>query len=239
MGRIPEVHLSSDRQAVLGQLIEAFALRDASDIYRIKRPDAFRKLLSLAASQVGNLINFSNWAAETGVSVTTVTEYVNIMVESHIVKLVQPFVGGKRAEVTSTPKVYFLDNGIRNFLFGGFSPLDQRADSGALMENLVMNELCKYSHPLFESIHYWRSTSGAEVDFIFRKSDSLTAIEVKTGSLNQPRITRSLRSFIKAYRPDNVIVLNNTLQENILIEETSIMFDLLINLPERLAGLFP
>jgi hypothetical protein len=41
--------------------------------------------------------------------------------ESHLVKLVQPFVGGKRAEITSTPKIFFLDNGLRNFLFGGFT----------------------------------------------------------------------------------------------------------------------
>jgi predicted AAA+ superfamily ATPase len=236
-GGYPEVYLSKNRQAVLAQLVEAFVLRDASDVYKIKRPDAFRKLLSLAASQIGNLVNLSNWAANSGVSVTTVTEYVNIMAESHIVKLVRPFVGGKRAEITSTPKIYFLDNGLRNFLFGGFTPLDQRADFGALMENLVLSELCKHTHPLLDSILYWRSTSGAEVDFIIRKSESLSAIEVKIGRLKRPGITKSLRSFIHAYRPDNVIVFNDALQERIGFEETTILFDTLTHLPERLADL--
>lgn len=236
-GGYPEVYLSDNRQAVLAQLVEAFVLRDASDIYKIKRPDAFRKLLSLAASQIGNLVNFANWAANSGVSATTVMEYVNIMAESHILKLVQPFVGGKRAEITATPKVYFLDNGLRNFLFGGFTSLDQRADFGPLMENLVLSELCKSTHPLLDSIHYWRSTSGAEVDFIIRKSGSMSAIEVKAGTLKRPGITKSLRSFIQAYRPDNVIVLNDTLQEEITIDEATILFDTLTHLPERLADL--
>jgi predicted AAA+ superfamily ATPase len=236
-GGYPEVYLSNNRQAVLAQLVEAFVLRDASDVYKIKRPDAFRKLLSLAASQIGNLVNFSSWAANSGVSVTTAMEYVNIMAESHIVKLVQPFVGKKRAEITSTPKIYFLDNGLRNFLFGGFTPLDQRADFGPLMENLVLNELCKHTHPLLDSILYWRSTSGAEVDFILRKSDSLSAIEVKAGTLKRPGITRSLRSFIQAYKPDNVIVLNDTLQERARLGENTILFDTLAHLSERLADL--
>jgi predicted AAA+ superfamily ATPase len=233
-GGYPEVYLSHNRQAVLAQLIEAFVLRDASDLYNVRRPDAYRKLLSLAASQIGNLVNFSNWAENTGVSVTTVTEYLNIMAESHIVKLVRPFVGGKRAEITSTPKIYFLDNGLRNFLFGSFTPLDQRGDYGALVENFVLSELCKYTHPLLDSVFYWRSSSGAEVDFVIRKSDLILPIEVKAGSLKRPGISRSLRSFIQAYRPAKVIVFNETLQDRMEIAETVILFDILTHLPERL-----
>lgn len=236
-GGYPEVFLSENRQAVLAQLVEAFVLRDASDVHKIRRPDAFRKLLSLAASQIGNLVNYSSWAADSGVSVTTVMEYVNIMAESHIVRLVQPFVGGKRAEIISTPKIYFLDNGLRNFLFGGFTPLDQRGDIGALIENFVFAELCKNTHPLLDSIFYWRSTSGAEVDFIVRKQDNIWVIEVKAGSMKRPAITKSLRSFIQAYSPENVLVFNQSLQETIEMDGSKIIFDILSRLPERLADM--
>jgi len=50
--------LTKDKEKILAQLVEAFVLRDASDLYRIRRPEAFRKLLSLAASQIGNMVNF-------------------------------------------------------------------------------------------------------------------------------------------------------------------------------------
>jgi hypothetical protein len=156
------------------------------------------------------------------------------MAESHIIKLVRPFVGGKRAEITSTAKIFFLDNGLRNLLFGGFTSLDQRGDLGALIENFVYTELCKNTNPLLDSILYWRSSSGAEVDFIIRKSDSIWAIEVKAGSMKRPTITRSLRSFIQAYRPENVLVLNDTLQDRIEMDGTKIRFDTLTCLPERL-----
>ncbi len=233
-GGYPEVVLNQNKQAILAQLVEAFVLRDASDTYKIKRPDAFRKILSLAASQIGNLVNFSNWAETVGVSVNTVIEYVNLMAESHLVKLIPPFVGGKRAEVTSTPKIYFLDNGVRNLLFGGFASENQRPDIGALTENLVFTELCKNTNPLLDTILYWRSSSGAEVDFIIRRSGHLIAVEVKAGALKKPKVSRSLRSFIQAYRPDQVLVLNESFKGSMEIEAKHVLFDKLIYIPSRM-----
>ncbi len=233
-GGYPEVVLKKDKEKILAQLVEAFVLRDASDLYRIRRPDAFRKLLSLAASQIGNLVNFSNWAENLAISVNTVIEYVNLLEESHVLKLVQPFVGGKRAEITSTPKVFFLDNGLRNLLFGGFAPIKQRADCGALTENLVFAELCKHTHPLLHTISFWRSSSGAEVDFVVRTQNRLFAVEVKAGSLSRPKVSRSLRSFIAAYRPDTVLILNDTLVDSLEIQGCPIIFEKLVRTHLRL-----
>jgi predicted AAA+ superfamily ATPase len=228
-GGYPEVFLSKDKENILSQLVEAFVLRDASDFHRIKRPDAFRRVLSLAAAQVGNLVNYSNWAESAGISVNTVIEYVNILEESHLIRLVPPFVGGKRAEITSTPKVFFYDNGLRNMIFGGFAPIHERGDRGAIVENYIFSEICKNRHPLLDSIHFWRSTSGAEVDFIIRTPRTLTAIEVKSGQLKKPRISRSLRSFIKAYAPDQVVVFNSSLSTSIEVEACEVVFEKLVN----------
>ena len=182
-GGYPEVYLSRERQAVLSRLVEAFILRDASDLYNIKNPRAFRRLLGLAASQIGDLANFSNFAEALGISVNTVGKYLNILEESHIIQLVPPFVGGKRAEITSRPKIYFMDNGLRNALFGGFTPIEDRSDMGKLMENLVFTELCKYTNPLLDAIHFWRSSSQAEVDFVLVRNCQLVGVEVKASRM--------------------------------------------------------
>jgi predicted AAA+ superfamily ATPase len=73
-GGYPEAVLSKEPQDVLGRLVEAFVLRDASDLYMIKNPQAFRKLLEMSASQIGNLVNYSNFAEVLGVSVNTVSQ---------------------------------------------------------------------------------------------------------------------------------------------------------------------
>ncbi len=235
-GGYPEVVLSSEKQKILTQLVEAFILRDASDLYKIKRPDVFKKLLSLSASQIGNLVNYSKLAENVGVSVNTVIEYLNLMVESHLIKLIPPFVGGKRAEITSVPKLFFLDNGLRNVLFGGFTPINERADKGALTENLIFTELCKNTNPLLDSIMYWRSASGAEVDFVVKTQNKLFAFEIKSGELNRPKISRSLRSFIEAYRPDRTIVFNRSLKETIDVNGSEVLFKRHIHLPSVLAN---
>jgi predicted AAA+ superfamily ATPase len=236
-GGYPEVFLSQEKQAVLSRLVESFILRDASDLYNIKNPQAFRRLLGLSASQTGDLTNLSSWAEVLGISVNTVSQYLSILEESHVIRLVPPYVGGKRAEITSRPKIYFLDNGLRNFLFGGFTPLESRADLGKLSENLVFSELCKYSEPLLDSIHFWRSSSQAEVDFVLVKGNALIALEVKAAAMKTPKITRSLRSFIQAYEPAKVLVVNASLQEEFIVDSTPVCFILGPELGTELSNL--
>ena len=61
-GSYPSIYLSAgpdEKLLFLNDLVDALILRDASDLFRIKRVDAFRKLLTLLAGQIGNLVNFS------------------------------------------------------------------------------------------------------------------------------------------------------------------------------------
>jgi len=116
-----------------------------------------------------------------------------------------------RAEVTGTPKVYLLDNGLRNALVGGFLPEGRRTDRGPLWENGVFTELLK-NLDLLDEVRYWRSKNGAEVDFVVRRGGRLLAVEVKAGSMSRPRLSRAARSFIEAYRPELLAVVNGSLQ---------------------------
>ena len=235
-GGYPEVFRSTERESVLARLVEAFVLRDASDIYRIRNPEAFRKLLGLAASMSGNLVNYSNLADPLGVSVNTVSQYLNILEENHIIRLLPPYIGGKRAEITSRPKIFFLDNGLRNFLFGGFQSLHNRSDAGAVMENMVFCELSKYMHPILDGLNFWRSSSGAEVDFVLQKGQKIIAVEVKSSNIKKPKISRSLRSFIQAYRPDQVLVVNQGLTHSTRVDGVDVSFLVPPEFPLVLSG---
>ena len=206
-GGYPTVLTSDDPRRELATLVEAFVVRDASDRFRIRHTAALRKILELAASQVGNLVNLSEWAALSNVSNDTVGEYCRLLEETHLFRLVRPFVGGKRAEITSARKVYFLDNGIRNQLFGGFQATGERADRGALLENLAFTELAKTVNPLLDGLSTWRSKSGAEVDFVVEHQGRLLACEVKAGD-SRGSLGRSARSFIDAYEPEWFLVVN-------------------------------
>lgn len=224
LGGYPERFATSDPERFLARLVESFVLRDASDLYKIKHPGAMRKLLQLAASQIGDLVNYSNWAEVCGITVNTVAQYLSILEESHVIALVSPFAGGKRAEIKTRPKIYFLDNGLRNILFGGFASPHIRPDRGQLAENLVFSEISKILDPLRDQVRFWRSTSQAEVDFVLETEQGLTAIEVKAAAMKRPRITRSLRSFIQAYHPERVFVVNSELETTARIEGAEVRF---------------
>ncbi len=205
-GGYPDVWLGDSPEILLTDLVEAIILRDASDLFKIGRPDAFRRLLRLAAGQTGNLVNLSEWASILGVSRDTVASYLEILQASHVVAMVPPYAGGKRSELTKTPKVFFVDSGIRNHLLHSFRRPADRVDSGPTTENWVFGELLK-SLPLSVNIHFWRSTSRAEVDFVIDTGRRIIGIEVKAGASARPKIPRSARSFIDAYQPKHFFIV--------------------------------
>ena len=210
-GGYPEPWFDPDPATALHYLVEAFVLKDTSDLHQIERPAVFRKLLELAAADIGNLVNLSEWAGLSQASRSTVGRYLDIAEEAHVIRLVPPFAGGRRSEITGTPKAYFLDNGLRNAVFGGFQPGAQRADRGALWENAVFDELAKRLE-LLDEILFWRTKSGAEVDFVVRRGERLVAVEVKAGDLPRPVLSRGTHSFLEAYRPACLGVVNASLR---------------------------
>jgi len=206
-GGYPEVWLGDHPEILLTDLVEAIILRDASDLFRIGRPDAFRRMLRLAANQTGNLVNLSEWASILGVARDTVASYLEILEAGHVVAMLPPYAGGRRSELTRTPKIFFVDNGIRNHLVQSFRSPAQRVDSGRTVENWVFGELRK-TLPLGLDIHFWRSTSKAEVDFVVETVSSVVGFEVKAGTPGRPSIGRSSRSFIQAYQPTHFFIVS-------------------------------
>ena len=222
-GGYPESWFEAEPQETLRYLVEAFVLKDASDLHQIDRPSVFRKLLELAAADIGNLVNISAWSSLAQASRSMAMRYLAIAEEAHILRMVAPFAEGKRLEVTGTPKVFFIDNGLRNAVFGGFAPSTNRADRGALWENAVYSELLKRLR-LLDEIRFWRSKGGAEVDFIIRRGGTLVAVEVKAGALPRPKLARSARSFIEAYCPACFAVINADLRHDMEVDGTPIHF---------------
>ena len=207
-GGYPEAWTAEDPRPVLDDLVTAFVLRDASDRFHIARPDAFRLLLRLIAGQVGDLVSYSEWSRVLGIAATTVADYVALMEETHVLRCVRPFIGGRRAELTQAPKAYFIDNGLRNAVAGGFEALDRRIDIGKLLEGWVFSELHK-RWPEPGAVRYWRTRAGAEVDFVLEPEPGrLVAVEVKASGGRRPGITRSLASFVEAYSPSLVMFVH-------------------------------
>jgi len=185
--------------------------RDLADLVRIARPDAFRQLLRLIASQAGQLVNLSQWASILGIGRETVASYLEILEASHIIFTLTPFAGGRRMELTTRPKVFLLDNGLRNLLIDDLRPLAEREDAaGPLLESWVAAELWKIL-PDGATLHFWQSASRAKVDFVLVRGDRIVAVEVKAGRLDRPLLSKSVHSFLAAYQPAATLMVNTGL----------------------------
>lgn len=217
-GGYPGVWFHENPRRELGNLVEAYILRDASDLFRIRRPEAFRKMLQLAAGQVGQMINHSEWASQLSISSNTVREYLNILQETWILYQLPAFAGGKRREISSASRIHFFDMGLRNALIGAFDDnIRQRPDRGALAEGLTFCELFKAKPPGW-SIQYWRAKGGAEVDFVLSFAQRKIGFEVKAGQAN--KLSRSARSFIDAYSPEAFVLVTSDHIASMKLEKT-------------------
>lgn len=237
-GSYPQIIASSMKELLLGQLYQDYVSKDIIETLKLGQTDVFLKLLSLVAHSSGQLVNYSQLAADCQVSASMIKHYLAIAQQTYVIAELTPFVGNKRAELTSNPIFYFIDNGFRNYALRNFSDPSSRADLGLLVESLVFQETYKYISQRFlnYSIHYWRTKSGAEVDFVIRRNDeSILPIEVKYRNTIGPQISRGYRSFLQAYQPKNAIVITKNLIAKELIENVTVHFIPL----EKLDRLFP
>lgn len=237
-GAYPQIVDSSVKELLLGQLYQDYVTKDIIETLKLGQPDIFLKMLSLVAHSSGQLINYSQLAADCQVSVSTIRHYLSVAQQTYVIAELTPFVGNKRTELTSNPIFYFIDNGFRNYALRNFSDPSYRTDLGLLVEGLVFQELYKFITQTFlnYSIHYWRTKSGAEVDFVVRKNDeNILPIEVKYRNLTRPQIGRGYRSFLQAYQPKKALMITKNLIAVERIENVDVHFIPL----EQLDKIFP
>ena len=132
-------------------------------------------------------------ARDTGVPATSVRSYFDILADTFIGFLLQPWRGSRRRKAAATAKFYFFDVGVANFLRGIRTLNRNSSEYGVAFEHFIAMELRSYlSYRRIRSeLTYWRTQSGLEVDFLV---GSAAAVEVKASSRVSDRDLRGLRA---------------------------------------------
>ncbi len=183
-----------EKKDYLQTLVSDYLFRDVLYLGRVGEPDMLQKLATLVAFQIGSEVSFNELSNHLGIDVKTVRRYLTFLEESFILFPLGVYSRNLRREVTGKKKWYFYDLGIRNALTGQFMPLGVRPDSGHLWENFLVVERMKkndYAHSLVGRF-FWRNYLGAEVDFIEKDGETLSAFEFKWGK-GKARTPKSFR----------------------------------------------
>ncbi len=161
----------------LREIRDSFVKRDILEA-GITDETKFYKLMILLASQIGSLVNINELANTLGLTHAATENYLYVLRKCFHIELVKPFFSNVRKELVKMPKIYFNDLGLRNVLVNYFSPIEQRADKGPLLENYVYRSLSDQQSR--DSIKFWRTADGNEVDFVLEENNKQgKAIEVK------------------------------------------------------------
>ncbi len=193
------------RRRRLDSLIDTYLRRDLRDLFTIESPSGLERLLRAGAAQTAGLLNVNELSRNLGIARPTILRYLAALEATFVLHRLPPYFTNPSKQLVKTPKLHFLDTGLRNRLLDDHRPLRDRPDAGALVESAVYAELRK-TLPL-GSLFYWRTQSGAEVDFVWRHEGELVPIEVKFSRMARPDLPSGLRAFVEEYRPRRAFVL--------------------------------
>jgi predicted AAA+ superfamily ATPase len=183
------------RRTWLRDFRRTYLERDLTDLGRVADLDQFALAQNLLAARTGQLLSYSEVARELGVAVNTIKRYVRFLEISYQVVLLRPLRPTLAARLVKSPKLYWTDPALARLLAeqGGMA-------NGALYETAVLDELLRWSswqeHP--PSLHFFRTHTGREVDFVLHAPDRLLAIEVKTSQRAHPTDARPLAEALVA-----------------------------------------
>lgn len=166
--------------------IQTYIERDLRSLKAIENLNTFSRFMGLCAGRIGQILNLSSLANDTGVAVNTVKSWLSLLESSFILFQLQPFYKNYSKRLIKSPKIYFYDTGLACSLLKiqNSEMIKTHYLYGALYENLIISEIIKQHHHAgkIPSVYYWRESNGTEIDCIIELSaQKIIALEIKAG----------------------------------------------------------
>ena len=174
-----------DKVAVLDDIYITYLLKDVRNYVENEFIVGFNKMLRILALQIGNMININRISVETGMSYKKCEEYIYLLEQMYIIKMIEPYESNRRKSIVKMKKVFFCDIGLRNMIAKNFNDLEFRDDKGYIFENYVMQELWR-NKQAGGTLQFFRTSDGAEVDFVLNNLREKIAVECKYKTLTKP-----------------------------------------------------
>jgi len=208
-GLLPRHYLASNAQPLISAYIGNYLRDEIQAEARIRNVGIFARFLEAAAFSNGEMVNYSNIAADCGVSAPTVKKYFQILLDTLTGHFLPSYQKKPKRRVILAPKFYYFDVGITNYLLKRGSIAQGGESFGKAFEQFLFQEI--HAHSSYSGLHYpvsyWRTASQIEVDFIL--GDHEVAVEVKATANAQERHLRGLKHFAEEYHVKQLILVSN------------------------------
>ena len=212
-GGYPQAALAQDNSSAflrLKELKQVYIERDIIQMLKIEKWQEFDRLMSALALMSGRLVNYDNLQSDISISFQTLKKFLSVLDSTFMAHALANWTSGKLASLKKTPKIFFEDNGLRNYLSRTMDDVSLSKEKGAIIETFIYNQLTKlisWQKNGMAKIYFWRNKQGNEVDFILEDGKHMLPIEAKSGNLKNP--PRGLREFMNRADMWEAVILSN------------------------------
>lgn len=161
----------------------------------------FARFLEVISFSHASLLNASNIARECHIARKTVDSYLLILEDLLLAFQLYPFQRRAKRAVVNHSKFYIFDSGVYYSLRPKNLFDQENEKEGMALEGLVAQHLKAWVNAQIDThqLHFWRTSTKVEVDFIITGKDCFLAIEVKNGTTLHPSDFRGLEIFLEDY----------------------------------------
>lgn len=201
LGMLPLVWEAKDPFATLKTYITTYLKEEVQAEGIVRNIGNFARFLEVMSFSHAMQLNTSNIARECQVSRSTTDDYIQILQDLLLGCTLDIFTRRATRALSAHSKFYYFDAGIFKTLRPK-GPLDRKEEiDGPALEGLIMQHLRAWTANQSEthSLHFWRTRSGVEVDFIVYGPRGFWAIEVKNKSTVSSKDVQSLKTFCEEY----------------------------------------
>lgn len=189
--------------ATLSSYVGAYLEEEIRREALVREMGPFIVFLRLAGLESGRQTNLTKLSTESGIAASTLKNYYQTLVDTFVGHWLFAYARRSRKRLLTTPRFYFFDVGVRNA--AADLPAEAsllKLQGGALLEHWVAQELIARAGYLGRGygVSFWRTTTGAEVDFVWETPRSDLPIEVKWTERPRPSDARHLELFLDTFR---------------------------------------
>lgn len=187
-----------------GSYVQTYLERDVRRLANVGDLSAFERFIKVCAARTGQLLNYSDIAADSGVSPTTAQRWMSILQATYIIRLLPPYYENLSSRVRKAMKLYFLDTGLAAYLMGYRDPLTvvNSPQYGALFETLVYANFIKLksAEGALPDHYYLETKSKLGVDLMVQHEDKFDIYEIKGAKTFHESLCEPLVNAEKALR---------------------------------------
>jgi predicted AAA+ superfamily ATPase len=197
IGMLPLVVDSADPEEKLRAYHTLYLKEEVQAEGLVRSVGSFARFVEAISLSHGAVLNLSNVARDCEISRKTVEGHLGILEDLMLGVRLPIFTRRAKRLLAGHPKFYLFDCGVFRAARPR-GPLDERTElEGAALEGLVLQHLRAWNAYRREgnTLAYWRTRNGREVDFVLHGPDGFVAIEVKNSRRVHPLDAQGLRAF--------------------------------------------